>query len=84
MGSRENDAVRQLPKSVDALKARVAALEELIREDHKYMKELLRSIKKATVRKYKDGNPETETEPVDPSDVDVSKTAMEIKNGLTS
>jgi hypothetical protein len=53
MGVRENDATRQLPKLIVDLTARIGAFEEKYREDQKYTKELLRSIKKATVRGYK-------------------------------
>jgi len=48
LGIREGDAIRQLP---ELLRAQGIEIQEL-RADNRIMKELLRSIKKAVVRKY--------------------------------
>jgi len=48
LGIREGDAIRQLP---ELLRAQGIEIQEL-RADNRIIKELLRSIKKAVVRKY--------------------------------
>ena len=48
LGIREGDAIRQIP---ELIKAQGIEIQEL-RADNRIMKELLRSIKKAVVRKY--------------------------------
>lgn len=48
MGTRERDAIRQLPNQITALGMAIAEL----REDNKVIKDLLRSVKKTLVRKY--------------------------------
>lgn len=60
---RIGDAIRRLP---DVLTAQAEALAAL-REDNKYMKQMLREIKKTVTRKYGKGDePSTEVELQDP------------------